>query len=264
MSTEQKLLFLDIDGTLMDFHYVVPDSAMEALRKVRENGCLCVINTGRPYLHVDPRIKALPLDGFICSCGMHVILHGEDLLHDSLTKEQSRLVVEAARVCRMEVIYESEDAMYFDDTLPMRDYTLRSRAHFAAAGVPTDRSIEDPDFCIDKFSAWPLEDSNLSAFLETIQSFCDVVPRKNQLYECVKKGYTKATGMDFILQKTGILRSNCYAIGDSANDLTMLHYVPHSIAMGNADQDVKDACEYVTTDLHDDGVYKALQHYGLF
>ncbi len=263
MSAETKLLFLDIDGTLMDFHYFVPDSTVKALKQAQENGVLCIINTGRPYLHVDPQIKRMNLDGYICSCGQHVVLDGKTILHDSLTKEQSRLVVEKARECHMEVIYESEEGMFFDPTQPMREYLVRSKNHFGEVGVPVDLSIDDPDFFVDKFSAWKGPTSNAKAFLECIREFCDVVNRKNDLYECVKKGYTKATGMELLLNRTGADIKNCYAIGDSANDLAMLDFVPHSIAMGNGDDVVKDACEFVTADLHDDGVAKALEHYHL-
>lgn len=260
---EQKLLFLDIDGTLMDFYYFVPESTKRALKQAQENDVLCIINTGRPYLHVDPQIKALNPDGYICSCGMHVLLNGETLVHDSLTKEQSRAVVNAARAYGMELIYESEEGMYFDETMPMREYIVRSKKHFGEVGVPVDKSIEADDFYVDKFSAWTGPEGNPEAFLDVVKPFCHIVNRKGDLYECVKHGYTKATGMDLILEATGVSIDNCYAIGDSANDLSMLNYVPHSIAMGNADPAVKAACEFVTADLLEDGVEKALKQYQL-
>lgn len=259
----RKILFLDIDGTLMDFHYFVPESTKRALKQAQERGVLCIINTGRPYLHIDPQIKALHPDGYICSCGMHVLLNGRTLVHDSLTKEQSRAVVTAARKYGMEVIYESEEGMYFDETMPMRDYLVRSKKHFGEVGVPVDKSIDAEAFCIDKFSAWTGPQGNAEAFLKVVTPFCHIVNRKGDLYECVKQGYSKATGMDLILAETGVPLEQCYAIGDSANDLSMLNYVPHSIAMGNADPEVKKACEYVTADLLEDGVEKALKQYEL-
>ena len=61
----------------------------------------------------------------------------------------------------------------------------------------------------------------------------------------------------------GINKEDTYAIGDSINDLEMLQCVGHGIAMGNATQVAKDVAEYVTTDIHEDGIYNALKHYGL-
>ena len=74
------VVFFDIDGTVVDNDtQIIPDSTVEAIRLLRENGHLSVVNTGRPYGHVDPRIKAMDFDGWICACGMEVILKGEYL-----------------------------------------------------------------------------------------------------------------------------------------------------------------------------------------
>ena len=53
------------------------------------------------------------------------------------------------------------------------------------------------------------------------------------------------------------------AFGDGGNDLEMLRHAAIGIAMGNADDDVKQAADYVTNDVDDEGVFKALQHFGL-
>ena len=62
--------------------------------------------------------------------------------------------------------------------------------------------------------------------------------------------------MNFPIEET-------YALGDGHNDVTMIQAVKHGIAMGNASQEVKDAAEYVTTDVNDFGVQNALKHYKL-
>jgi hypothetical protein len=57
--------------------------------------------------------------------------------------------------------------------------------------------------------------------------------------------------------------ADTFAVGDSVNDLDMLRFAGHGIAMGNATAPTKAAAEYVTADIHDDGIYQAMQHYGL-
>ena len=61
----------------------------------------------------------------------------------------------------------------------------------------------------------------------------------------------------------GEKNENCYAFGDSRNDMTMLEHVGHSIAMGNATDDVKAACSWVTDRPENDGIEKAMKHFGL-
>jgi hydroxymethylpyrimidine pyrophosphatase-like HAD family hydrolase len=54
-------------------------------------------------------------------------------------------------------------------------------------------------------------------------------------------------------------KSCSYAFGDSENDLPMLSYAGHGIAMGSSPDSVKQAAEFVTGDIHTDGIYNALR-----
>ena len=58
-------------------------------------------------------------------------------------------------------------------------------------------------------------------------------------------------------------KSEIMAFGDAENDRAMLEHVGTAIAMGNADEDIKKLADHVTASVEDDGIYKALVHYGL-
>ena len=79
----------------------------------------------------------------------------------------------------------------------------------------------------------------------------------------VPKGTSKATGIAWLCQYLGVPVADTYGVGDSVNDLDMLQFVGHGIAMGNGTDVAKKAAEYVTADIHEDGIYRAMQHYGL-
>ena len=52
------VVFFDIDGTVMDYEtQIIPESAVEAIRLLKKNGHLPIVNTGRPIGHVDPRVQ---------------------------------------------------------------------------------------------------------------------------------------------------------------------------------------------------------------
>ena len=61
----------------------------------------------------------------------------------------------------------------------------------------------------------------------------------------------------------GIDRADTFAVGDSVNDLAMLEYAGVGIAMGNGSTEAKAAADYVTADLQDDGIYRAMLHFKL-
>ena len=57
--------------------------------------------------------------------------------------------------------------------------------------------------------------------------------------------------------------ANVYAFGDQLNDLEMLSFVEHGVAMGNANDEVKAAADYVTDSVDDNGIENALKHFQL-
>ena len=76
-------------------------------------------------------------------------------------------------------------------------------------------------------------------------------------------GFSKASGIEVVRAHLGVPLADCYALGDSTNDLSMLRHVPGSIAMGDGVRAIFPYCAYVTASLEQDGVYRALEHFGL-
>lgn len=88
---DRKLVFFDIDGTLVDGPtHQIPQSAVEAIRKLRENGHLAFINTGRTLVSIEPRIREIGFDGLVCGCGTHIYYEGETLFSHSILHENVR------------------------------------------------------------------------------------------------------------------------------------------------------------------------------
>ena len=61
----------------------------------------------------------------------------------------------------------------------------------------------------------------------------------------------------------GIDVTDTMAIGDGGNDIPMLRHAGIGVAMGNANETVKAEADYVTDTVDQDGIAKALQHFGL-
>ena len=113
------VVFFDIDGTIVDDEtQIIPESTLRAVQALGERGHLAVVNTGRPYGHIDPRVRAMAFGGWVCGCGMEVYLHGTWLCRREPEAEVCRYAVESARECGMSVLYEDRDALY--RTAPFR------------------------------------------------------------------------------------------------------------------------------------------------
>ncbi|MNJ71697.1 putative bifunctional phosphatase/peptidyl-prolyl cis-trans isomerase [compost metagenome] len=76
-------------------------------------------------------------------------------------------------------------------------------------------------------------------------------------------GGSKANGIAQLIGRLGFTPEEAYAFGDNLNDVEMLRYVGHSVAMGNAPDSVKQIAQYVTTDVDQDGIANGLRMVGL-
>ena len=261
---DKPLLFFDIDGTIIDAQGLIPESTVSSLKKAQQGGALCFVNTGRPFSHIDTRVKALGFDGYVCSCGQHIEFEGRTVLHDGFSKEESRFVAELIHQCRLDALYEAEEGLWLDFSGPIPSGIRSDRERFDAYGLPTHGSVRDPDFQFDKFCIFETSQSDLKSFFSAVKNRYTVIDRgREHFFECIRKGYSKETGMHWVRTMLDIPPKNCYAFGDGPNDLPMLQSVPHSVAMAEAPDTVKAVCEYVTTGFYDNGIKNALLHYGL-
>ena len=69
----------------------------------------------------------------------------------------------------------------------------------------------------------------------------------------------KEQGIMHLLERYGLKREEIVAFGDAENDIEMLQYAGIGVAMGNATEAAKAAADYVTADIDDDGIWKALK-----
>ena len=77
------------------------------------------------------------------------------------------------------------------------------------------------------------------------------------------KGGGKHIGVDKIIEYYKIDISETMAFGEGGNDLSMIEHCAVGIAMGNANEKLKKAANYITDDVDNDGIYKALKHFNI-
>lgn len=91
-----KLLFFDVDGTLMNEERVIPASALQALSAAKEAGNLVFVNSGRTSGMLQGVMSAVPADGFLCGCGTELLYQGRQLYYHALSETLKRQVMEAS------------------------------------------------------------------------------------------------------------------------------------------------------------------------
>lgn len=256
----QKLLFFDIDGTLLNERtHTIASSTVKAIAQAKQNGHLVFINTGRTRATIDSCIAALQPDGYVCGCGTYISYLDEVLYHHRITAKRCHELLSLITSHQLYAIFEASDKIYFqsqcDDPVVKSIYQMYDQAHFPLG------FFEDEDVHLDKFCIQFYHD--VSAFYHAIEHDFDIIKRNPVFSEIVPVQHSKATGIQFLIDHFQLSLDDCYVFGDSFNDESMLSYVKHSIVMKNGDPELFKLAEYVTDDIDHDGIAKALKHYHL-
>ena len=259
------VVFFDIDGTLVDDRtQIIPESVGRCLKALRSNGHLPVINTGRPFSHIDPRIRAMDFGAWVCGCGMQVILNGNSIYENLPEPEICSYAVDAVRNCRMQAVFEARNSTLLTDGDRSSNPVLqREIRRFEDRGFPVKdlSQLERPEFI--KMATFDEADSQHERFKTLMAPWFTCIEREHTMLELVKRGCSKARGMEILLEHLGVTRKDTLAIGDSTNDLPMFEAAEHTVCMGNGTESVKVLAEYVTGAVLEDGIENALKHYGL-
>ena len=261
-----KAIFFDIDGTLFSHAtWSVPASALDALHTLREKGVLMFIASGRPAAHLEKIRKDLvnfPFDGYVLFNGQFCAdADGQPFFHRPLPVESLQVLISwlAQREDIICTFYE------LDRGYRNRPVTnLAQQAEYMRIRLP-DLDILDPARCLRhptyQLNSYipPEMDAEFIAHAPGLKAvrwtemFSDIIPADGG----------KPCGMQIMLDRFGIMTEESMAFGDGGIDIEMLQYAGIGVAMGNAPPEVKKAADYVTADIDEDGLARALQHFGL-
>ncbi|MCH4015079.1 MAG: HAD family hydrolase [Solobacterium sp.] len=273
----RKYIFLDIDGTLYSQQLAAtPASAELALKKARENGHKIFLCTGRS-LAESSRYLNYDVDGFILGAGTMVYAGGKRIYDNPIpTRDVTRI---KKKILQAGLGYSLEGGVgvYCDpigyDRIQWyfsggsEDPEVRKKSALDNCAYPEKFGSEDSDN-IYKICAlgskWDEKYKDLENRLEKPYVLTMSVDLDGfSCGEITDDNITKATGIDRVLEYYNAETFDAIGIGDSANDIPMLKKCGIGIAMGDGQQDAKDAADYVTTGILEDGIYNAFKHFGL-
>ena len=253
-----KAAFFDIDGTLFSHTiHQIPDSARAAIHQLREKGIKVFIATGRGL----KALKGIPwgdlkFDGYITLNGQICLDAEENVLFEAPIKGQDgEYLLNAFKNKTIPLAIVEKDRYYlnfFNDTVK------KAQESVAIPMLPIDEYSGKPVY---QFIAY-MNRTETEAFAKNIPN-CKITRWYEEGIDIISKDGGKANGIEKVIEFYGFTREEMIAFGDSDNDLEMLEYAGIGVAMGNAVECVKEAADYVTAHVDEDGVMKALQHFGI-
>lgn len=268
----RKLVFLDIDGTLLYQGKPISEKTVQALKAAKDNGHFLSICTGRAYSETPEEMKKF--DGVISAAGACVMWKGEVLLAEYFSEEEKKRVEELLEEAGAVYIMEGFEELYMKKDI--RKAFLKSMEGFEEEEkfllsfflktLPRTSTEEMKKvhkcsfFYAQKDGGWFRE--RLKKWDMSVTAFSQAETRGIS-GEITKSAFTKGTALRYLSGYLGVPIEDTIAIGDSENDLEMLRAAGVGIAMGNSSDYVKEAADDVTKSVVEDGVYHAFRKYGL-
>ena len=272
-----KIIFIDVDGTLVDYENHLPESAVKAIRQARKNGHKVYICTGRSKAEVYPPLWEIGLDGMIGGNGSYVESEGVVVMHQLITLEQCKHIVDWLHERKLEFYLESNNGLFASEHFEeegepvIQEYSKR-KGKENAEKITVREVFPDMIFGGELYR----DDVNKVSFilrsyqdhLDSIQEFPDLQPGtwggKGEIAlfgDLGVKDITKA--IDQLLNYLGAKREDTIAFGDAKVDIPMLEYCHIGVAMGSGGDEIKAMADYITDDVDKDGLYNAFVHFGL-
>lgn len=255
-----KIAFFDIDGTLVSFNtHCIPDSTLTALRRLHRNGVEIVIATGRaatrtPYISGIPYSAVIGLNGSEC-----VIRDGTVIKRHSIPHELFRKALDMGDRYDFAIAAKVGDGFIVDKITP-RVAEMSEKIGSQLPEVGNLRDLQPSDhigqlcFFIDAETEKRIMPGlpGLSA-----SRWCEIFADINI------SGVDKGTAIQEYAAFRGVSLKDTIAFGDGSNDLPMILKAGTGVAMGNASLQIRTLADYTADDVDNDGIAKALMHFGL-
>lgn len=263
---KRKAVFFDIDGTLYEAGKPIVPSTAKAIKRIRENGHLAFICTGRSRIMVpDVPVLELGFDGVVASCGTYGEYKGRELFHYPLSEAQLTAMIANFRKYNAMYILEGTEYIYYDEEMVTeKDLEEDWYLKYAKNAIPENflpvGDVRGVGACKASIHARDIDPEELYGLF---REEYEVLEHVFGVAEFVPKGFSKARGIELMCRELDIDLADTIAVGDSVNDVDMLKFAGMGICMENGSDVAKECADYVTTDIHEDGIYHAMEHCGV-
>lgn len=252
-----KAIFLDFDNTVFSHNTnTIPESTKKAIKMLNEKGVLSFLATGRCKKEMSTfDISDLDVTGLILSNGQLVITKDEKVIYDEPIRSPLKdSLISLFNEKKMPVYLVTYDDIY----ISFVNDKARKTQELAASAMPPVKEYNGEEIYMATAFFGNEED------IEYVYSLGGGVTYWQEgSLDIVQKGSCKSKGIDEILKIYGIDISETMAFVDGENDIDMLKHCSIGVAMGNSKDIVKEEADYITDDIDEDGLYKALVHFNV-
>lgn len=294
-----KLIFLDVDGTLVDYQGNLPASAVEAIKQAQAAGNLVFLCTGRSMADAVAIRDAVNADGVIGGGGAYIEDGGETLFHCPIPEQTEREVVDWLTERGRELVVETNVGMFGSDGFPKSAQSAAAAYRdgiggfdsssgtesvaayppaIAALGLSDDDGVKriHPDIVVGE-SLYRSDANKVSFLLESpddVFAAHEAFPElrvaswggkgEQPLFaEVSVGGIDKATAIKTLVRHRGADMADTIGFGDAAADIPMIDVCETGVAMAGGGREARGAADYIADDVDNNGLIRAFRQLGL-
>ncbi len=266
-----KLIVSDFDGTLANSQNEVPQQVVDAVNEYVACGGIFAVCTGRILPSILPRVRQMGLSGVvIASQGGQIaeISSGNIIKNSVFSCEQACEICECLEELGVNIQLYSHQGFY--STLPADEEHLNLYERIVGlksqrTDMPLSQFVKtvEPRFCKAAILVTPQERQKLYEKVNArLGTKYDVTCSAKVLVEISPMGETKGSALKFLAERFNIPMDKTVAIGDNLNDITMVEAAGLGVAVGNGEEELKRAADFVAPSCDEGAVAFVIQKFG--
>ncbi|MGG4165976.1 Cof-type HAD-IIB family hydrolase [Rossellomorea vietnamensis] len=274
----------DMDGTLLNENQEISEANKQAILDAQQQGIEVVVATGRSYEEARYVIEEAGIScDIVCANGAEVRNKQGEIIYQAGI--ESARAKEIAAVLNATGIYFE---IYTDQGTYTEDYDMgvelivnifttanpgvseeqvrqaaRERFEKGHIKLVEDYGVlfEDDSQLVYKFLVFSFDDRQLQEANRKLSELSGIAISSSgkENIEVNSLEAQKGVALEKLLKDKGLSPRHAMAMGDNLNDLSMMKVVGRPVAMGNALEQIKDFCPFITASNKEDGVAKAIQ-----
>ncbi len=259
----ESALFFDIDGTLIDSYHGCREMArpvLAELKRVQALGHKLFLSSGRSHNLLTPEVLSLGFDGLVLINGGYVEIEGTSVYEERMETDLARQTIAFLEDLDVEYLIVTAQATYTKrSNHSLRDFFWDGHGDIFAYDYDLDEVLPQAikmEALVERSERPRVTALACEVLGEDIS--CDGHGGEGT-FELYPTAISKAKGISVVLERLGIDVAHSFAFGDGTNDLEMIQFCGCGVAMGNAEQEVKDAADIVCPPVWDDGLVEVLQ-----
>ena len=254
-----KIVFFDVDDTLRTSKTgFIPASIPTVFKQLREKGILVGVASGRGIFGMVPEIRELNPDFFVTLNGAYIEdKKGNVIYQNHIAKKDVEEYIAWTRRVGIEYSLVGSHVAKLSTRTDLISKTVDS----LYPGLEVDPNFHEKQ---DIYQMWTFENQgDALALPDSLSNVLRMVRWHRYSSDVVPISGSKATGVEKVVEYLGLKPENVMVFGDGLNDLELFDYAGISVAMAVSHEKIKEKADYITKTVEEDGIFDALEGFGM-